>query len=105
MESLKDLVDKMNIVSFFGGNPQLIWKKLNKKIKEVEREESFCLLSRQRVMGIVVSLDEMLNLFLCGDLPREIRTQRFLNSKTDILDILVKGVICLSLQTEKGGKP
>lgn len=120
MEELRELLDRANIVKYFGGNPGPMMDRINEIVKNLEKdermrdywehgkqrlnlpplregEESFCLLSRKRVTGITVSLNEMTDLFFGESIPREIRTERFLNCKTDILETLAKGVIHQSL--------
>ncbi len=111
---LERLLDKMNQVYFAGGNTKPIWQKINdilkdvrmreywgqqKRIEEIE-ERPFCLMSHNRVMAIIASLNEMTELFFSPCEVRESRVKKFLNSKADILSILALGVVN---QTLRGG--
>jgi hypothetical protein len=95
MENLKALLEKANVVSWAGGDSRPILKKID---TEIDHEGSFCTLSRKKVHGVLESLNEMADLFLGESMPRGIRTEKFLNCKADILEILALGVAYQNLK-------
>ena len=117
MKELEELLNKANVISYFGGNPGSLMRRIDGIVKDLEKDDrmreywekfgggvsiqsfrkekvrnSFCLLTQRGVFGIIASLNEMSDLFFGESIPREIRTQRFLNSKTDVLKMLASGI-------------
>lgn len=99
MEKERELLELANVVYYCGGDPSSLLAKIEKKARQAEIEESFCLLSRNRVMAIIASLDEMLELFR-GLLQssQDPRIEKFVRCKEDIHAILARGVVNQTLR-------
>ncbi len=97
MEELKILLNRANLIFHCGGDSSKLIKRLEADAL-ARWEESFCLLSRRHVMGVVQCLNEMTDLFCSPCEPRGSRTAKFLNCKGDILSKLARGVVYQTLR-------